>query len=149
MISPILNPTTTVTRTPGPKNPRRWSSCWRRMLRPSARGVNGFGYGRPSRVPSPAARMTTFTRTTLAVNRPVVSAGPPPLSPTRGEIVQQGRTFSRGQHRERRRGQPVGLRLDLRAARAFRLGHDLGGGQPGRLPRGGVRVGAVVAQRAH
>src|SRR6266487_3094334 len=63
MMRSILNPTTIVTCAPVPNVARRWSSCWRRMLRPSASGVSGFGWGRPRRVPRPAARITTLIGT--------------------------------------------------------------------------------------
>src|SRR5919107_1399671 len=67
------NPTTTVMSTEGPSTERSPSSWRCRMLRPSCSGVSGLGQGRPSRVPIPAARMTTWTGT----SRPgAAGAGP-------------------------------------------------------------------------
>src|ERR1700752_2817641 len=71
MTRSILNPTTSVRYASAPKAARRWSSWWRRMLRPSANGVSGFGYGRPSRVPMPAARITTLSEGRITLYVPV------------------------------------------------------------------------------
>src|ERR671939_780242 len=52
-------PTTTVIGVASPKTARTPSSCCCMMLRPSISGVSGLGSERPSRVPIPAARITT------------------------------------------------------------------------------------------
>src|SRR3954464_12937776 len=59
-----LNPTTAVTNTSAPYAVRSASTALRMMLSPERSTVSGLGCGRPRRVPSPAARITTCLATT-------------------------------------------------------------------------------------
>ena len=75
-----LNPTTVITRDCSPKTVAMLSRCCPMMLRPSSSFVSGFGQGRPSRVPMPAARIATWiVIATPFVNSPYCDVYPPAM----------------------------------------------------------------------